>query len=245
MNEDRKHADDLDAFLKARKAGQPATPSTPEADLAAELVDLAASLSLGRQPDQPSQRPQTLPSLKSDQLKEHLLKEQFLKEHLLKEQPPMIARSRTDSAWSLSLPLVATLLFVFFIGILLLPSFNMPTFAPPVQEESRLPIPVGGHLEGIDQTAMGFMRRAGMEWTVFKITYSPEATGTVLQTARQLIDGAHLQGFKVWITITGAPDAFAGSGGAAYDTGASVAGEIAALGADAIQVWETPNLSVR
>ena len=40
----KREADALDAFLSAYQSGEPVTPATPEAELAADLVDLAASL---------------------------------------------------------------------------------------------------------------------------------------------------------------------------------------------------------
>ncbi len=221
MNDEHAQADELAAFLDAYAAGEHVTPRTPEAFLAAELVDLAATLPPTTAFDSYPDEAEQLFAIPRQPL-----------------APPPARRA----AWSFSLPLVAVLLGVFFVGALLLPSFRLPALAPPVQDQLRLPIPVGGHLAGLDPVALERMRSAGMEWTVFKATYTRGGQEATLHETRQWIDGAHLQGFRVWVTLADSP-------GAAFETGdfpgfAALAGQIAALGADAVQVGEIPNLSL-
>jgi hypothetical protein len=236
MNEDHaqsnaQRADALDAFLDAYRTGERVRPEIPEARLAAELVDLAASLQLAEPKPQPIP-PSTPPSItRSGE----------------KEDRPMIAR-HPQPMHSFSLPLVAVLLLCFFIGALLLPLTNQPSLAPPVQEQTRLPIPVGGRLSTLDPTALNQMRNAGMEWVVFQVEYSQTASDAIIDSTRELIDEAHLQDFRVWITLSrgrsteASGEIFTPEDG--FDAYAQTAGQIAALGADAIQVWAEPNLSV-
>ncbi len=220
----RKHeqAEALDAFLSAYQAGEAVTPATPEAEFAADLVDLATSLraSVRRSPDLPS------PDFDERELEE--------------EYRPMIALGRRQSVWNVPLTLVATLLLFLFVGALLAPFVNLPTFAPPVAE-SHLPLPVGGRLADLDPAALELMQTAGMTWTAFALPYQRGRVGALVEQAQALIDGAHQAGFQILLIVSGSPEQIAGDDGfAAY---ADLMGRIAALGADALQVWDAPNLA--
>ena len=224
MNDDRLQADDLDAFLDAYAAGKTVTARTPEAELAATLVDLASSLPSG---------------LPFDQYPSTYVQPSLIPQRAAEDGASVPHRR---ASWSFSLPLVAVLLLCFFVGALLLPYFNRPALAPPVQDTRRLPIPVGGHLNSLDPVALEAMRSAGMEWTVFKVSYERSAQEAALRAVRELIDGAHLQGFRIWVTLADAPGAsFTPEDFPGF---AQFAGQVAALGADAVQIDEIPNLSL-
>ncbi|MEP7293646.1 MAG: hypothetical protein ABI835_17800 [Chloroflexota bacterium] len=227
MNKDRREVDELNEFLDAYAADQPITPSTPEAQLAADLVDLASAMHFDLQlgfSALTEQINQTTPSVSTPAERRNG------------------QRSRAYRARIWLLPLAATILVVFFVGAL--PFLNQTVFAPAILNQQHLPIQVGGYLHSLDKTAMDLMHHAGMEWVDFKVDYNPDSEEEALKSAHQLIDGAHQQNFRVWITITGAPGASYDEAGAASYAGALAlfAGRIAALGANAIQVWETPNL---
>jgi hypothetical protein len=243
MNDQRQQAEALDAFLNAYHEGEHVRPQTPEARLAADLVDLAASLNITEpmaQAQPPANPSTTSPSF--NRLKE-------------KEDRLMIAK-RHYTAQSMSLPLVAALLLFLLVGVLVFPSITLPSLVPlasssnvvpPVQDQPRLPIPVGGVLSGIDPTMLDQMRSAGMEWAAFQLEYRESDHNAILETARTRIERAHEQGFRAWITLssgrnTEPSEAF--SPEADFDQYAELVGKIAALGADAIQVWAEPNLSV-
>ena len=222
MTQKRQQAEALDVFLSAYQAGEAVTPSTPEAELAADLVDLAASLHTTARlsPDLPSA--------------------DFDERELEEEYRPMIALDRRQTGWSVPLTLAATLLLFFFVGALFAPFVNLPTFAPPIAE-SRLPLPVGGHLTDLDPAALKLMQTAGMTWTAFALPYRRGDADMLVEQARTLIDGAHQAGFQILLNVSGAADQLSGTDGfAAY---AVFMGRIAALGADALQVWDAPNLA--
>jgi spore germination protein YaaH len=99
----------------------------------------------------------------------------------------------------------------------------------------------GGHVTGTSsETAAGAMRQAGMTWMKVQVGYTPgKNPGDV---AAQISD-AHGRGFKILLGIVGTPGDLA-AGGAGYIQGyASFLGGVAALGPDAIEVWNEPNLS--
>lgn len=99
----------------------------------------------------------------------------------------------------------------------------------------------GGHVTGTSsEVAANAMRQAGMTWMKVQVGYTPgKNPGDV---AAQISD-AHGRGFKILLGIVGHPNDLA-AGGAGYIQGyASFLGGVAALGPDAIEVWNEPNLS--
>ena len=79
------------------------------------------------------------------------------------------------------------------------------------------------------------MRYAGMAWVKRQMYWSPGD-----QPDAGMIEEAHAKGFKILIALVGSPDDVAGA--ANYDSYAAYAGQVAALGADAIEVWNETNL---
>lgn len=81
------------------------------------------------------------------------------------------------------------------------------------------------------------MKYAGMTWVKRQQRWGPgsnpnEAVGT--------INDAHGKGFKILLTVLGDPETL--RGGANYAEFATYVGEVAALGADAIEVWNEMNI---
>ena len=109
--------------------------------------------------------------------------------------------------------------------------------SPPV--DSRLPIPVGGHVLHFDDAAQSAMKSAGMTWVKWQIPYHE---GNDMTVARHRINVTHEAGFLVLLSITGEKDALKEGGDAYLDDYAAFLGEVAALGADAIEVWNEMNL---
>ena len=109
--------------------------------------------------------------------------------------------------------------------------------SPPV--DSRLPIPVGGHVLHFDDAAQSAMKSAGMTWVKWQIPYHEGGDMTV---ARHRINVSHEAGFLVLLSITGEKDALKEGGDAYLNDYAAFLGEVAALGADAIEVWNEMNL---
>ncbi len=84
--------------------------------------------------------------------------------------------------------------------------------------------------------AINAMRQAGMTWVKVQVKYSGS------EDLHSMIQQAHGQGFKILISAVGYPDDL-GRGGAGYVSDfAHWLGRVAAWGADAIEVWNEPNL---
>jgi hypothetical protein len=76
-----------------------------------------------------------------------------------------------------------------------------------------------------------------MFWVKQQIRWAP---GADPNSAAGMINNAHGQGFKILVTVLGEPAAI--SGGANYADYARFVGGVAALGADAIEVWNEMNI---
>ena len=114
-----------------------------------------------------------------------------------------------------------------------------PQIAPSPQVVDRLPLPVGGHVLHFQQNAIDALNSAGMTWVKWQIPYIP---GEDLTVARHRIHVTHEAGFKVLLSVTGHVHDLS-EGGDEYLQGyAEFLGEVAALGADAIEVWNEMNL---
>ncbi len=107
------------------------------------------------------------------------------------------------------------------------------------QVENRLPIPVGGHVLRFGDAAKAAMKSAGMTWVKWQIPYFE---GTDLTVARDRINWSHEAGFLVLLSVTGEKHALAEGGDAYLDDYAQFLGEVAGLGADAIEVWNEMNI---
>jgi hypothetical protein len=97
----------------------------------------------------------------------------------------------------------------------------------------------GGHVTSTSTGAAGAMRSAGMTWMKVQIRYS---RGNSPGIAADAIAGARAQGFRILLGVVGYPAELA-AGGASYVTEfANFLGGVAALGPDAIEVWNEPNI---
>jgi hypothetical protein len=79
------------------------------------------------------------------------------------------------------------------------------------------------------------MQYAGMTWVKRQVRWSPGAWADGGGIA-----DAHAKGFKILLSVLGEPSAI--SGGANFDSYASFVGDLAAQGADAIEVWNEMNI---
>jgi hypothetical protein len=100
---------------------------------------------------------------------------------------------------------------------------------------------LGGHMMSAgNSAARAAMRGAGMQWIKVQVRYGP---GSNTEFVANTIRTAHGSGFKILIGLVGSPNDVR-AGGEGYVQGfARYAGEVAALGADAIEVWNEPNLA--
>ncbi len=97
----------------------------------------------------------------------------------------------------------------------------------------------GGHVTGTSTSAVTFMQSAGMSWMKVQLRYSP---GMDPSAAAGPIGDAHARGFKILLGVVGYPNDLAAGGGGYVSQFASFLGGVAALGPDAIEVWNEANI---
>jgi len=91
---------------------------------------------------------------------------------------------------------------------------------------------LGGHVRDMGLPYASDMHYAGMTWAKVQVHYGQDASG--------IVNAAHAQGFKIQLSALGSPDMVTRVG---YESDFAnwVAG-LAASGADAIEVWNEPNI---
>ena len=107
--------------------------------------------------------------------------------------------------------------------------------AGPPQLENRLPLQVGGHIKTFDEKSQAAMRAAGMTWVKKQVQYG-------ISDGRDLIEAAHAQGYKVLLGAKGDKNSLAQDFDGYIAKFAEYVAFLAELGADAIEVWNEPNI---
>jgi hypothetical protein len=97
----------------------------------------------------------------------------------------------------------------------------------------------GGHVTHSNTGAAGAMRSAGMNWMKVQVQYSP---GMGTGVAADKINAARAAGFKILLGIVGRPADLAAGGAGYVQQYAQFLAQVAALGPDAIEVWNEPNI---
>ncbi|MGC9468867.1 MAG: NBR1-Ig-like domain-containing protein [Anaerolineae bacterium] len=111
------------------------------------------------------------------------------------------------------------------------PSAEQPAVAPqPVAAGS---FELGGHIRDLGIPYRDKMHYAGMNWVKIQVFFGQGASG--------VINTAHSQGFKIQLSAIGGPDLVTQPG--FEDEFASWVAGLAAAGADAIEVWNEPNIN--
>ena len=99
----------------------------------------------------------------------------------------------------------------------------------------------GGHVTSAGSgTAINALRQAGMTWMKIQQRYAP---GSDVGFVVSAIQAAHQNGFKILVGTVGNPNDLAAGGSAYIDQYTAWLGQIAGAGADAIEVWNEPNIS--
>lgn len=106
---------------------------------------------------------------------------------------------------------------------------------------NELPIEVGGHISGFNESALDYMRSAGMTWIKWQIPYYV-GDRSLLDVARERINWSHQNGFYALLGIVGEPDELLEMGDDYYAEFAAFLGEVAAFGPDGIEVWNEQNI---
>lgn len=104
-----------------------------------------------------------------------------------------------------------------------------PTAITPISGGS---FELGGHVRDTGFPYADKMHYAGMNWTKVQVHYGQDVSG--------LVAASHAQGFKIQLSALGSPDMVT-KGGFEQDFANWVA-QLAATGADAIEVWNEPNI---
>jgi hypothetical protein len=91
---------------------------------------------------------------------------------------------------------------------------------------------LGGHVRDTGHPFADKMHYSGMNWTKVQVHYGQDVSG--------LVRVAHDKGFKIQLSALGSPDMVT-KGGFEQDY-ANWAAQLAAAGADAIEVWNEPNI---
>lgn len=120
------------------------------------------------------------------------------------------------------------------------PAANPSTAALPAPIANSAPVRgfnLGGHVADFGEAAANWMRVAGMNWVKRQVRYDQGADPSV---AAGLINDAHAKGFRILLGIVGHTWELNNPG--YFDQYAAFVGGVAALGADAIEVWNEQNI---
>jgi LysM repeat protein len=96
---------------------------------------------------------------------------------------------------------------------------------------------LGGHVFGYANAAD--MRNAGMTWAKVQIRWNQ---GESTASAQAAINEARAQGFKIMLSIAGNPEQIRANPQQYFQAFAQYLGQVAALGPDAIEVWNEQNI---
>lgn len=112
---------------------------------------------------------------------------------------------------------------------------------PPPDPPGPDPVPgafeLGGHVFGFDFAEQ--MRGAGMTWAKEQVVWNQGDPASIAQGA---IDRARANGFKSLLSIIGNPEQIRANPTQYYQDYAAFLGGVAALGPDAIEVWNEQNI---
>ncbi len=117
---------------------------------------------------------------------------------------------------------------------------NAPVAPPVVAVGNTAPVrgfSYGGHVAGFNDTTFNWMRYAGMTWIKKQFRYFD---GQNPNDVANTINQAHAAGFRIMIGLVGDKNDLTRDG--YYGRYASFAAGVAGLGADAIEVWNEPNI---
>ncbi len=111
---------------------------------------------------------------------------------------------------------------------------------PPVAGSANLNgFALGGQVFQFNSGTISEMQRAGMTWAKQQLEYK---VGSDPGIALGAINAAHGAGFKVLLSIKGVKDEIGGDYAGYVNNFANFTGGVAALGADAIEVWNEANI---
>ncbi|MEL7435911.1 MAG: LysM peptidoglycan-binding domain-containing protein, partial [Chloroflexota bacterium] len=98
---------------------------------------------------------------------------------------------------------------------------------------------LGGQVTQSNYPFSDLMRQTGMTWVKRQVRWTP---GTPASNFQGEIDAAKGRGFRVLLSVLGDPNDIAGNPAQYYQEFAQFLGGLAAGGADALEVWNEPNI---
>lgn len=113
----------------------------------------------------------------------------------------------------------------------------IPTQPGPVTGPGLTGFVLGGQITGYSFTDQ--MRSASMTWVKQQIRWNRGDPASITQGA---IQAARDRGFKILLSVVGSKDQFGSNPAQYYQEFANFLGGVAALGPDAIEVWNEPNI---
>ena len=107
--------------------------------------------------------------------------------------------------------------------------------AAPAFLENRLPMQVGGHIKYFNERSQAALESAGMTWVKKQVHYG-------ISDGKDLIEAAHAQGYKVLLGAKGNKNRLGEDFDGYVADFAEYVAFLARNGADAIEVWNEPNI---
>ena len=107
--------------------------------------------------------------------------------------------------------------------------------AAPAMLENRLPMSLGGHVKYFNERSQAALEAAGMTWVKKQVQYG-------ITDGKDLIEAAHAQGYKVLLGAKGDKNRLADDFDQYVADFAEYVAFLARNGADAIEVWNEPNI---
>jgi hypothetical protein len=117
------------------------------------------------------------------------------------------------------------------------PNPNLPTPIPGGAVAGGFEL--GGQALDMNLNTFGLMSRSGMNWVKQQVVYNQ---GDDPSKTQGQINVAHANGYKVLLSVKGSRDQLASNFDAYIGTFAGFVGGVAALGADALEIWNEANI---
>jgi hypothetical protein len=117
------------------------------------------------------------------------------------------------------------------------PDPNLPTPIPGSAASGGFEL--GGQALDMNLGTFGLMARSGMKWVKQQVRYN---LGDDASKAQGQINTAHANGYKVLLSVLGAPSQLSSNMDSYIGSFASFVGGIAGLGADALEIWNEANI---